>query len=136
MNQGEQSPWFTTMDFAEHGRQQTLNWITGNTATPPSALWVQLHVGDPGDLGLNNVAGESTRVQGSWGTTDATGTAVNISDLDWLSVAADETITHVSIWDASTGGNCWFRGPLPNPIPITVGSDLQLAAADAVLQLR
>lgn len=124
------------MDFAEHGARQTLNWITGNTATPPAALWTQLHIGAPGTDGLGNPAGETRRIQGSWGPADGTGTAVNLSDLDWLIVAATETYTHVSIWDAETGGDVWLQGPLSNPIPITVSSDMQFPAGDAKIQLQ
>jgi hypothetical protein len=122
------------MDFAEYGRNQTLDWATGNTVSPPSQLWVQLHVGDPGSDASANGAVETTRVQGAWGPADATGTAVNLADLDWLAVAATEIYSHVSIWDSPTGGNAWYQGPMTSPVPITVGSDFQIAAGQATIQ--
>ncbi len=34
------------------------------------------------------------------------------ADVRWTNVAATERYTHVSSWDASTGGNCLLTGAL------------------------
>lgn len=74
--------------------------------TAPAAVYVKLHVGDPGSAGsANAAAGSTTRVvithnAASGGTSTISGTAPS-----WTNGGTSETITHVSYFDASTAGN-------------------------------
>lgn len=69
-------------------------------ATP----FVQLHTGDPGAAGTANVSvGSTTRNAATWNAASAG--SMTISSLAaWTNGGTSETITHISIWTASTAG--------------------------------
>ncbi len=54
----------------------------------------------------------------------------NDADIDWTGVAATETITHFSAWDAVTVGNALVYGALTSSVNITAGGDLTIQAGD------
>lgn len=75
-------------------------------ATAYSAItpWVKLHTGDPGSAGTANASAETTRKQLSFAAPSSN--AIVATEVEWTTWAAgSETITHFSIWDASTSGN-------------------------------
>lgn len=74
-----------------------------------SGSWLQLHTGDPGADGTANVATETTRKQVTL-TTASGGTNSNSAAISWASYPATETITHVSLWSASTAGTFEISG--------------------------
>jgi hypothetical protein len=114
-------------DFSDHGALQSLQWILAQgTPVAPTELWVQLHVGDPGADGSANPAANTTRVQITFGTAANTGTdgraqAASDANVAWASVPADETYSHISIWDDETAGNCWYKDAMLAPVPVTTG---------------
>lgn len=82
------------------------------TYTGPAALWVKLHVGDPGAAGTGNPAGHTARVQAVFGSAASGGAISNTTALAWTSVTGAEDYTHFSVWDASTAGNFQFSGTM------------------------
>jgi hypothetical protein len=77
--------------------------VVGATAIKNAITHIQLHSGAPGAAGTSNVVG--TRVA-STGTVDGDG------DITWTNVAftglaANQAVTHVSYWSASTAGT-WY----------------------------
>lgn len=85
----------------------SLNVLRGITFTGIAAVFVKLHVGDPGASGANNAAALSTtRPAITWavpsgGAMSMTGTAPS-----WTAGAGSgETITHISFWDSASAGN-------------------------------
>jgi len=81
----------------------TLKNVT--TGLPFAACWVKLHVGNPGTDGLQNVATETDRKQITWGTISAGALPIS-GTLSWTPWdSGPETITHMSVWTASTAGN-------------------------------
>lgn len=72
--------------------------------TPPAIVYFKGHVGDPGAAGANNPSAQTTRYAISWAA--ASGGLINLTGTPELTLNATETITHGSIWDAPTGGNC------------------------------
>lgn len=100
----------------------------------PAAFWVKLHIGDPGAAGAGNPAAETTRQQATFSA--AAGGAITTSAaLEWLSVAASETITHVSFWDASTAGVFLGSDALAAPKALDLGDDFTIPAGDLDLDL-
>lgn len=85
--------------------------LSGVSWTPPTTYYLLLHIGEPTDLGTSNPSVLTTRVSATFSAPDATGTVTLTADLSW-SETAPETITHVSGWDASTGGHCCFTKKL------------------------
>lgn len=90
--------------------------VLRNTAfTPPTNLYVALHTADPTEAG--NVAEVTTAAYGSYARKQMTvgaptnGVSTNNADLNWTNCPAI-TISHISIWDSLTAGNCLFFGPL------------------------
>lgn len=86
----------------------------------PTTLYVKGHIGDPGDSGLNNAAGETTRKAVTLGTPSSVAgayEAANTSLVEWLNASTSETWTHVTLWSASSGGTCWF---VDNPADIVI----------------
>ncbi len=80
------------------------------------------------------MADETRRRLTTWGVADASGLAYSSSDLDWLSVSASETYTHLSLWDSDVGGNAWLKGLANSPIPVIVSSDFQIPTGSATIQ--
>lgn len=80
------------------------------TWTEPDALYVKLHIGDPGAAGTANAATETTRKQATFGSAPSGGSISNTAALTWTGVSGAEDYTHFSAWDVSTGGNFQFSG--------------------------
>ena len=74
---------------------------TDYTAVTP---WVKLHTGDPGASGTSNASAETTRKQLTFSAPSSGSMAA--AAVSWSSWSAGtETLTHFSIWDASSSGN-------------------------------
>jgi hypothetical protein len=112
-----------------------LDALCRNTAwTPPSALYVKLHVGDPGAAGTANAATETTRKQATFGTAASGGAISNTSAITWTGVGGSEDFTHFSAWDASTAGSFQFSGTI-TANPVTAGDDFSIAVGDLAVSL-
>jgi hypothetical protein len=86
-----------------------LNWYRGTNATAPTAIWVKLHTADPGAAGATAAAaGDTTRKQATFAAPSGTtprAIALSANVTGWVNGGTSETITHVSVWDASSAGN-------------------------------
>jgi hypothetical protein len=102
------------------------------TYTANSALWVKLHLGDPGAAGTSNAAAETTRKQMT-AAAAATGQISNSGALLWSAVAATENVTWVSFWTASSGGTYLGSVALNATAGLTAGNNFQLAANQLVV---
>lgn len=129
------------MDFTDYGAAQTLRWVLGQTAqTPPSAFYVQLHIGDPGPDAIANLAAETLRVEYFPGSVDDTGGGtgeafvVNNGDINWEGLAATETLSHISIWDDPSAGNAWYKGPLVAPVNVVAGGNFQFLDQNGLIK--
>jgi hypothetical protein len=77
---------------------RTVTW-TGLT------VWVKLHTADPGAAGATGAAvGSATRNQATWSAAAAGSMAIS-SLAAWTNGGTSETISHISLWDASSAGN-------------------------------
>lgn len=94
--------------------------------TAPAGLYVKLHTGSPGAAGTSNAATETTRKLIAFATPSSGGTISNTSAITWTGAAATETITHVSIWDASTAGNCLATGSLAVSVNVISGGTIPI----------
>lgn len=85
----------------------------GATRTVVAGTFVQLHTADPGASGTTAVsAGSSTRLTVSQSA--ASGGSMTISGTagPWTNGGTSETITHISVWDASSAGNFLYSAAL------------------------
>ena len=130
------------VDFTDYGALNALKWVTTQTpAGPPSTLWVKLHLGDPGPDALLLPAVETRRIAfipGAAANDGTTGEAFvqNAAALRWVTLAASESISHVSIWDDETAGNPWFKGELAGVIAVLANNDLDFAIGDGEIRLN
>ena len=100
----------------------------GTGVTAPSALYLQLHTGDPGEDATSNVSAETTRVEIEFGAA-SDGTITSTTEQEWASWSAgSESITHASVWDAASAGNPWFKGDLNSSVSITDGNAVRFQA--------
>jgi hypothetical protein len=101
--------------------------VLRNTAFAAVATpFVKLHVGDPGAAGANNASGLTTRNAITWGA--PSGGSMALSTLSAFTMNTSETITHVSIWDASSAGNFIESWALTSGVPVINGSTLTFSS--------
>lgn len=98
--------------------------------TAPTALWMQLHTGDPGAAGTSNVATETDRVDVTTLFSNSSGNScTNSGDITWTGVAASEDFTHWSIHSASTAGS-FYQSGLVTANAVTINDNFTIPAGD------
>ncbi|WP_392971169.1 hypothetical protein [Streptomyces sp. LN245] len=86
---------------------------TGNGGAAYSAVagtFVQLHTGDPGAAGTSNVSVGSTTRNSFIFSSSSSGSALSLGTPPpaWTNGGTSETLTHISVWTASTSGTFLF----------------------------
>ncbi len=100
-----------------------------NVAVQYAAVWVKLHIGDPGAAGTTNAAANTSRQQATLSA--ASGRALtNSAQLEWLTVSTTETYSWVSLWTASTAGTFLGRDDLSTAVAMTAGGTFRIVAGD------
>lgn len=99
----------------------------GTSFTAPAAVYAKLHTGDPGEDGTSNAATETTRKAVTFGAS-SNGVISLSNSPSWTTVAGTETYSYVSLWDASTNGNCLGSGALSSSVSVTAGDTFNLTA--------
>lgn len=89
--------------------------------------WIKLHTGAPGEAGTSNAAGETKRKKAVLGAASG-GKRQTTADLEWKEVSTAETITHVSVWTAESGGTCEWVAALAASKALSVGDTLKIVA--------
>lgn len=116
------------MSISNYAELKILEHTTGKTAwTIPTNVYVKLHTADAGEAGTSSAATETTRKVAAWATA-ASGAIATSATLEWTNVAATETYTHWSMWDASTAGNCLWTGALSSSAAVTAGDTFQITS--------
>jgi hypothetical protein len=86
-------------------------WLDGTFAT--ATCWAKLHTADPGAAGTTAAAvGDATRKQCTMAAASAGAKAMTGTAGPWTNVSTTETITHISLWTASTAGTFNLSGAL------------------------
>jgi len=86
-----------------------LNILRNTTGTAVAQPWFKLHTGDPGSAGTANAAaGDTSRKSASYAAPSAGAMAQTGTAPSWTNGGTSETLTHISVWDASTAGNFLF----------------------------
>jgi hypothetical protein len=116
-------------------RNDLLNAIARGVAYANAETWVKLHIGDPGAAGTANPAANTTRMQVTCGTAAASGSIASTVAVEWTSVIATETYTHVSLWSGELSGTLIGTDELSAPAPIAAGGDFTIPIGDLELQV-
>ncbi len=96
-------------------------------AALPEKPYVKLHTGDPGEEGTANAAGEATRKQVTLAAASG-GTRKSSTAAEWTGVSPSETYKYISLWDASSGGNCLWIIQLEAEKAVSAGDSFTLKA--------
>jgi hypothetical protein len=99
-----------------------------------SASYMQLHTGAPGANGSSNVSSVTTREAQTWGSASggvisATGTPT------WSSWAgtSPETVSHISMWSASSSGTFEFSCQLASSVTVSTGDTLEITSQSVTI---
>ena len=101
--------------------------------TGPAALFVKLHIGDPGVAGAGSVAGNDTRKAVTFGAPTGTGAIANTADLVWSLAEVDtsEDYTHYSLWDSvGPAGGVFHSSGLITANAVVAGNEFKIPAGD------
>lgn len=100
-----------------------LNVLRG-TAYTGVTPFLKLHLGDPGASATANASSETTRKALTFAAPSAGATVASAVSWTSWSATSPETITHYSIWDASTAGNFLISGQFTASKTVTTGDTI------------
>jgi hypothetical protein len=113
---------------AANAANKWLDNITRTGAAPTAGtVWVRLHTGDPGASGTSNSSAVTTRSAATFGSAASGGVGTMTNTPSW-SMTTTETISHISLWDASTSGNFLWSGALTASKAVSNGDSLNLSS--------
>jgi len=87
-----------------------LNMLRATAFTAPAATYIKLHTGDPGAAATANASAVTTRQSATFSAASAG--AIALSNSPSFTMTTTETISHISVWDASTAGNLLWTAAL------------------------
>ena len=120
--------------LSDYAEPKILDVLFNNTAFGAVAnVYVKLHIGDPGDAGTLNAAGNTTRQEATFSAASA-GTITTDAAVTWTSVSTTEDYTHFSLWDSATVGNCLFTGTI-TANAVVAGDTFTIAIGDLDLTI-
>ena len=99
---------------------------TGTTFTA-GVLYIALHTADPGATAATAASAVTTRYAVTFSASSAGSMALTSMGGTW-SMTATETISHISLWDASTAGNFLWSVALTTSKSVINGDTLSLSS--------
>ena len=87
-----------------------LNMLRATAFTAPAATYIKLHTADPGAAGATAASAVTTRASATFSAASAG--AIALSNSPSFTMTTTETITHISVWDASSAGNFLWSAAL------------------------
>lgn len=102
-----------------------LDMLGGTAFTAPSGTYVKLHQGDPGSAGTANASAVTTRSELTLTSASSGAVALTGTQPSW-SMTASEVISHISVWDAATGGDFLWSAQLAVAKTVANGDTLTL----------
>jgi hypothetical protein len=103
-----------------------------NVSYAATAVYIKLHLADPGEDGTTSPAANTTRQQATFSAA-ASGSMTTSANITWTNVPSTETYSHWSAWDASTAGNCLWSGALSSSAAVTAGDTFQITSLTLTL---
>ena len=119
--------------LTNYAENRALDYLLGGV------VWVSLHTGDPGeDAAEHEVTAEEDAGYARQAVAfnpAASGRASNAAGLSWTvdDASPGYTVTHIGIWDAETGGNPLFHGPLLAPLALEAGDVNNAFSAGSII---
>lgn len=120
------------MSFSNNAENLLLNWVLTNGAvTRPTAWYVALFTTDPtdADTGTEVSGGSYARTAVTFSVTG--NAATNTGGVEFPAATANwGTVSHIGVYDASTGGNLIFHSALTTAKAITDGDVFRIPTGD------
>ena len=125
------------MSFSNHAENLVLDWLlTDGSATRPTAWYVGLFTSDPtdADSGTEVSGGSYARTAVTFSVTG--NAATNTAGVEFPAATASwGTVSHIAVYDASTGGNMLFHTALDTAKVITDGDVFRLPTSQLTFSL-
>lgn len=96
-----------------------------NTSYAVATTFVKLHTGAPGSAGTANASAVTTRSAATFAAASGGAIALTGTNPNW-SMTTTETITDISVWDASSAGNFLWSAALSVTKTVANGDTLTL----------
>jgi|SRR6056297_2004226 len=93
----------------------------------PTTLYLALHTADPSGTGANEVSGGDYARQEITFSNASSGAIVSNIDAKFDGLP-EATLTHASIWDASSNGNIWWESALSSQTTVDSGDSYKIPA--------
>lgn len=121
--------------FSNAAEDMIIAWLMTDASAPtrPTAWYVSLHTGDPGETGASNeLSGNGYSRQAVTFADASSGASSNEGALTFGPNTSSNwgTVSHIAIWSASTSGTCYMKGALAASRAIAVGDSLVIAIGD------
>ena len=127
------------MSFSNHLETEILDHVFGGNAyTAPGTLYLALHTASPAeDASGAEVSTSGTAYARATVTFTVSGnTATTSAAVEYATATANfGTVTHVGVWDASTGGNLLAYAALTSSKTIETGDVFRVPAGDLDITL-
>ena len=122
------------MSVSNYAENKLLDAVCANTSYSVAAVYIKLHIGDPGEACTSNAAAETTRKVVTFGAA-ASGTSTSNADATWTNVSTGETYSHISLWDAASAGNALWYGALTASKTVNAGDTFQISSTALTVSL-
>lgn len=126
--------------LSDYAEKLLLDWMmTSGSATRPTAWYVALYTAAPSDSGGGtevSTGGYARQSVTFDAATSPGGTTSNSADVSFTAVGGDYgTVTHMGIFDASTGGNLLWHGVLSASKTVEDGDTITFSAGNIDLTM-
>lgn len=126
------------MSFSNTYETNVLTWaLTNSAVTRPTSWYIGLFTTDPGETGSGTEVSGGSYARTAVTFTVTGDTASNSADVEFAAATASwGTVTHLAVFDASTGGNIIAYGALSTSKAIGTGDIFRVAAGDLDITLN
>lgn len=126
------------MSLSNTYETNVLTWTFTNSAvTRPTSWYIGLFTTDPGETGSGTEVSGGSYARTAVTFTVTGDTASNSADVEFAAATASwGTVTHLAVFDASTGGNIIAYGALSASKAIGTGDIFRVAAGDLDITLN
>ncbi len=115
-------------------RNGILDAVAGRALFPVNTTpWIKIHTGDPGASGATAAAGNTTRIQSTFGAAASAGSISSTAAAAWTNVSTAETYAWISLWSASTAGTFYGNAQLTTARTVAVGDNFTIASGSLTL---
>lgn len=126
--------------LSDYAEKLLLDWMmTSGSATRPTAWYVALYTAAPSDSGGGtevSTGGYARKSVTFDAATSPGGTTSNSADVSFTAVGGNYgTVTHMGIFDASTGGNLLWHGVLSASKTVEDGDTITFSAGNIDLTM-